>query len=157
MNKQVTYGGSTQLTAFYYDTQQARHDGRMGRRAWELNNQGMVQAYAGTIYNLPAPLAEVVGLQVPELMEWVVVYVLKACTQFIDPLTVDVVNVPAPVKDRDHSHYWVQDGVLCESYHTIRGLRYRQLLEVPGAPDSDRLTTNEVMQLYVNNPKEAQA
>ena len=33
-------------------------------------------------------------------------------------------------KDRMHDHYWIKDGKLYESYHTIRGLRYRFLCDV---------------------------
>jgi len=41
-------------------------------------------------------------------------------------------------KDKRHDHYWIEDGVLFETYKTIRGLRYRGILEVPNLPDNDR-------------------
>ncbi len=43
-----------------------------------------------------------------------------------------------PMKDRKNDHYWIDDGILYESYWTIRGLRYRALKEVPGMSDNDR-------------------
>lgn len=41
-------------------------------------------------------------------------------------------------KDRRHHHYWIEDGILFETYQTIRGLRYRGILEVPNLPDNDK-------------------
>lgn len=38
-------------------------------------------------------------------------------------------------KDDRHDHYWTEDGILYESYQTIRGLRYRYVMEVSGMPD----------------------
>jgi hypothetical protein len=46
----------------------------------------------------------------------------------------------AIVQRHNHSHYWIEDGVLYESYNTIRGLRYMMLLEVPGMNDCDKCT-----------------
>lgn len=41
-------------------------------------------------------------------------------------------------KDRRHDHYWIENGVLYESYRTIRWLRWRGLCNVRGMPDMDR-------------------
>lgn len=41
-------------------------------------------------------------------------------------------------ENAQHDHYWIKDGILYESYHTIRGLRYRRFKDVPGMPDHDR-------------------
>jgi len=54
---------------------------------------------------------------------------------------IDGNNVLAPVllsRDRRHSHFWIEDGELFESYHTIRGLRYRHRFAVNGLPDTDK-------------------
>jgi len=45
--------------------------------------------------------------------------------------------VPTLRRDRKHDHFWIDDGELYESYRTIRGLRYRHHLSVPGLPDMD--------------------
>ena len=41
-------------------------------------------------------------------------------------------------KRQRHSHFWIEDGVLYESYFTIRGRRYGFKLDVPGMPNEDR-------------------
>lgn len=41
-------------------------------------------------------------------------------------------------RDRRHHHYWIEDGVIFETYETIRGLRYRELFYVPNMPDNDK-------------------
>ena len=43
-------------------------------------------------------------------------------------------------KKHNHDHFWIDDGVLYESYNTIRGLRYMSILEVKGMPDSEKCT-----------------
>ena len=30
-------------------------------------------------------------------------------------------------KSKNHNHFWVKDGVLYESYNTLRGMRYREI------------------------------
>lgn len=47
-------------------------------------------------------------------------------------------------KDRRHSHYWIDNGILSETYQTIRGLRYRDILDVSGEADNDRLSADEI-------------
>lgn len=41
-------------------------------------------------------------------------------------------------KDEKHDHYWIDDNVLYESYRTIRGLRFRPVLEVYGMPNCEK-------------------
>lgn len=41
------------------------------------------------------------------------------------------------VKRNGHSHYWTEDGILYESYETIRGLRYEKVCDVPEIPDTE--------------------
>jgi len=53
----------------------------------------------------------------------------------------EITNQLEPViisRDRRHSHFWIKDGELFESYHTIRGLRYRHRLSVDNLPDTDK-------------------
>jgi hypothetical protein len=38
----------------------------------------------------------------------------------------------------NHSHFWIREGVLYESYHTLRGMRYMEVMEVHGMPDEDK-------------------
>jgi hypothetical protein len=40
-------------------------------------------------------------------------------------------------KHSKHSHFWIEDGELYESYNTIRGLRYMHKCSVDGLPDTD--------------------
>jgi hypothetical protein len=41
-------------------------------------------------------------------------------------------------KHPNHSHFFITDGVLCESYKTSRGLRWREMANV----DTDEIETN---------------
>lgn len=43
-------------------------------------------------------------------------------------------------KKHNHHHYWIEGGILFESYKTIRGMRYMSIKEVPGMPDEDFCT-----------------
>ena len=47
-------------------------------------------------------------------------------------------------KDEKHSHFWIEDGALFESYHTIRGLRYRYRMAVPLMSDCDKLSDSDI-------------
>lgn len=40
-------------------------------------------------------------------------------------------------KKHNHDHYWIEKGVLYESYRTLRGLRYLPIKDVPGMPNID--------------------
>ena len=48
-------------------------------------------------------------------------------------------------KDHKHDHYWIENEQLFESYQTLRGLRYRHLMEVKGMPDSDECTDEMII------------
>lgn len=51
-------------------------------------------------------------------------------------------------RDERHDHYWVMDGILMESYWTIRGMRSRHIMAVaPGTPDMDQVES-EVLKLF---------
>jgi len=52
-------------------------------------------------------------------------------------------------RDERHSHFWIEDEELHESYNTIRGLRYRWRLTVNGLPDTDRCADD--MLLYIQS------
>ena len=57
-------------------------------------------------------------------------------------------------KDRRHDHFWIENGVLFESYHTIRGLRYREVMSVPGLKDTERCSAaliEYIEEKYLNN------
>jgi hypothetical protein len=43
-------------------------------------------------------------------------------------------------KSRNHLFYWIDEGVLFETYQTIRGRRYTWVIEVPDMPDEERCT-----------------
>ena len=58
----------------------------------------------------------------------------------------------APVlisRDKSHSHFWIEDGELFESYHTIRGLRYRNMFSVKGLPDTDKCQPDMIKYIEV--------
>lgn len=50
-------------------------------------------------------------------------------------------------KDSRHSHFWIEDGQLFESYQTIRGLRYRYRMDVKGMPDTDTCTDADIWRI----------
>ena len=47
-------------------------------------------------------------------------------------------NQPLLEKCHNHSHFWVSDNVLYESYSTIRGMRFREKCNVM-LPDMDKV------------------
>ena len=49
--------------------------------------------------------------------------------------------------DNNHDHYWTQNGILFESYKTIRGLRYRSLAETPELGDRDRVSPEKLKEI----------
>ena len=51
------------------------------------------------------------------------------------------------VKNSSHSHYWIEDERLHESYNTLRGIRYIFVKDVPGLPNTDKCP--EDMLLYI--------
>jgi len=40
-------------------------------------------------------------------------------------------------KSHNHHHYWIENNHLFESYMTLRGMRYRELMEVKRMDDCD--------------------
>ena len=45
---------------------------------------------------------------------------------------------------RNHSHYWVQEEQLFESYNTLRGLRYLLVCNVTGIQDCERCSDDMI-------------
>lgn len=41
-------------------------------------------------------------------------------------------------KRHNHDHFWIKSEMLYESYQTLRGLRYCEVMPVPGMPDVDK-------------------
>lgn len=50
-------------------------------------------------------------------------------------------------KDPGHSHYWICDETLWESYNTNRGLRSRYICDVIGQEDNDNCEEEELRKL----------
>ena len=50
-------------------------------------------------------------------------------------------------RDPKHDHYWICDGALFESYLTLRGMRYRWILDVEDMPDSDNCSDEIIAQI----------
>ncbi|MCP1996636.1 hypothetical protein L1275_002431 [Flavobacterium sp. HSC-61S13] len=50
-------------------------------------------------------------------------------------------------KSHNHDHFWIEDEILYESYRTIRGLRYRQIMEVLGLKNCERCSEEILQQL----------
>lgn len=50
-------------------------------------------------------------------------------------------------KSINHAFFWVEDEILGESYHTHRGLRYTEIAHVPGEPDKERLTDEDIARI----------
>ncbi len=63
------------------------------------------------------------------------------------PCTIQNVVESAVSKDVKHSHFWIEDGELYESYNTIRGFRYRYRFSVDGLVDTDKCS--EPMMIYI--------
>ena len=54
------------------------------------------------------------------------------------------------IKSHNHDHFWCENNIVYESYNTIRGLRFRQLIELNFKyPDKELLT--ETMVTFLNN------
>lgn len=52
-------------------------------------------------------------------------------------------------KHQNHSHFWVEEGKLFESYNTLRGLRYHLVCDVPGIPDCDRCSEDMIKYIEI--------
>lgn len=50
------------------------------------------------------------------------------------------------IKDEKHSHFWIVENCLYESYYTIRGMRYRFITEVE-YPDCSILTDKQITEI----------
>ena len=50
-------------------------------------------------------------------------------------------------KSHNHDHFWIEDGFLYESYRTIRGLRFREIIAVGNMPDDD--VCREISMTYI--------
>ena len=59
---------------------------------------------------------------------------------------IHVVSASFP-KRSNHDHFWIEDGFLYESYTTIRGLRYAQIMAVGNMPDVDKCS--EICMTYI--------
>lgn len=52
-------------------------------------------------------------------------------------------------KSHNHSHFWTENRIVYESYNTIRGMRFRQIIELPFYyPNHLKLT--DMMIQYLN-------
>lgn len=49
-------------------------------------------------------------------------------------------------KEESHDHFWIENKCLCESYKTIRGLRWRFITEVD-YPDCDNLSDDQITEI----------
>lgn len=47
-------------------------------------------------------------------------------------------------KHLNHSHFWVEDGKLYESYHTVRGLRHLFVCNTPDIPDNENCSEDMI-------------
>jgi len=57
----------------------------------------------------------------------------------VESIEYDLFNVSDFLPKRhNHDHFWIEDGVLYESYKTIRGMRYNQTMEVSGMPNEEK-------------------
>jgi len=57
-------------------------------------------------------------------------------------------------KRHNHSHFWIEDEILYESYNTIRGLRFMEIKEVPGMPNEEKCSEEclkYIVKEYYNN------
>jgi hypothetical protein len=70
-------------------------------------------------------------------------------------MTISIKDLHIP-RHPNHDHYWIQNGVLGESYQTIRGLRFRELAEVSEFKNNKNLSKDEMISvmLFLENKKE---
>ena len=53
-------------------------------------------------------------------------------------------------KSHNHHHFWTEDNIVYESYSTLRGLRFRQILKLSfNYPNHEKLT--DTMVTFLNN------
>lgn len=49
-------------------------------------------------------------------------------------------NVTCSIPKRhNHDHFWIEEGILYESYNTIRGMRFMSVMEVGDIADTERV------------------
>lgn len=46
-------------------------------------------------------------------------------------------------KKHNHDHFWIEDGILYESYNSIRGLRFNPIMSV-NYPDTEKCTDEDI-------------
>lgn len=54
-------------------------------------------------------------------------------------------------KSHNHSHFWIEDEKLFESYKTIRGLRYRFITTVVGFPNCDKCSDETIKEIEASH------
>ena len=71
---------------------------------------------------------------------------ISALKRMVELVAISAVNVEKPSvhKSHNHHHFWIEDGMLFESYSTIRGMRYRATMEVPEMPNTE-FCSEEIM------------
>lgn len=53
-------------------------------------------------------------------------------------------------KSNNHIHFWIENNVVYESYNTLRGLRYRELIGLDfNYPDHEKLSDSMI--IFLNN------
>jgi hypothetical protein len=50
-------------------------------------------------------------------------------------------------KRHNHDHFWIENGILYESYSTIRGMRYMEVMRVHGMSDEEKC--NDACLVYI--------
>lgn len=71
----------------------------------------------------------------------------RACKGWCEWISDDLCSVcrskTVPSKHPKHDHYWVESWVLCESYNTIRWMRWREL-RFTNCPNTDKLEDKDI-------------
>ena len=55
-------------------------------------------------------------------------------------------------KDERHHHFWIEGGMLYETYSTIRGLRFRERLFVE-LPDTNKCSDEQIKEIESTLPE----
>lgn len=59
------------------------------------------------------------------------------------------------IKHLHHHHFWVSNGILYESYNTLRGMRYSMITEVPMMEDNDDVSEELINKIIKLDEKES--
>ncbi len=51
-------------------------------------------------------------------------------------------------KSHNHSHFWVKDNCVYESYKTIRGIRFREIVEIV-FEDKEKLNQKDIRRINI--------